>query len=186
MRLARPVSVKTAAERTKLAGPTSLGRSKGPGEDGPVAGSDCCEGGLTKTPDLPAVSPNVMYGTSSVDGLNIAYREAGDPTHPQLVLLHGFPSSSHHYRNLIPVLSDRFHVIAPDYPGFGNSDQPDPAKFSYTFDELAQVTEKFLKAKGFDRFGLFMQDYGRSGRFPHHRPPSRVGAVAHDPEHQCL
>ena len=108
-----------------------------------------------------AASPNtVQYGTVLVDGLNIAYREAGDPTAPKLVLLHGFPASSHQYRNLIPALADRFHVIAPDYPGFGNSDMPDPAQFAYTFDRLAEVTEHFLKQKGFDRYGLFVQDYG--------------------------
>ena len=113
-----------------------------------------------KTHDTPTVSPSVTNGTLSVDGLNIAYRGAGNPANPKLVLLHGFPSSSHQYRNLIPALADRFHVIAPDYPGFGNSDQPDPAKFSYTFGKLTEVTENFLRAKDFDRFGLFMQDYG--------------------------
>jgi pimeloyl-ACP methyl ester carboxylesterase len=114
-----------------------------------------------KTPDIPAISQKaVKYETLSVDGLNIAYREAGEPTNPKLVLLHGFPASSHQYRNLIPALADRFHVTSPDYPGFGNSDLPDPAKFPYTFDKLAEVTEKFLKQKGFDGFGLFMQDYG--------------------------
>src|SRR6202047_4336063 len=106
------------------------------------------------TPGISART--VTYQTLSVDGLNIAYREAGNPTHPKLVLLHGFPASSHQYRNLIPALADRFHVISPDYPGFGNSDQPDPAKFSYTFEKLSEITEKFLKAKGFGRFGLFM------------------------------
>jgi pimeloyl-ACP methyl ester carboxylesterase len=102
----------------------------------------------------------VKYGTVLVDGLNIAYREAGNPSHAKLVLLHGFPASSHQYRNLIPVLADRFHVIAPDYPGFGNSDMPDSAKFPYTFDRLSEVTERFLKQKGFNRYGLFVQDYG--------------------------
>ena len=102
----------------------------------------------------------VRYGTLTIDGLNIAYREAGDAGNPKLVLLHGFPASSHQYRNLIPALADRFHVIAPDYPGFGNSDMPDPAAFAYTFDRLSEVTERFLKAKGFDRYGLFVQDYG--------------------------
>jgi pimeloyl-ACP methyl ester carboxylesterase len=88
----------------------------------------------------PAISPGTLnYQTLLVDGLNIAYREAGNPAHPKLVLLHGFPASSHQYRNLIPALADRFHVISPDYPGFGNSDSPDPAKFSYTFDNLAEV-----------------------------------------------
>ena len=109
----------------------------------------------------PAISPKtVTYQTLSVDGLNIAYREAGNPAHPKLVLLHGFPSSSHQYRDLIPALADRFHVISPDYPGFGNSDFPDPSKFSYTFDKLAEVVERFLRLKGFERFGLYAQDYG--------------------------
>jgi pimeloyl-ACP methyl ester carboxylesterase len=109
----------------------------------------------------PAISPKTPnYQTLLVDGVNIAFREAGNPAHPKLVLLHGFPSSSHQYRNLIPALADRFHVISPDYPGFGNSDFPDPAKFSYTFDHLAEVVERFLKLKGFERFGLYAQDYG--------------------------
>jgi pimeloyl-ACP methyl ester carboxylesterase len=109
----------------------------------------------------PAVTTNsVAYKTLSVDGVNIAYREAGDSSNPKLVLLHGFPSSSHQYRNLIPALADRFHVISPDYPGFGNSDHPDPATFAYTFDKLAEVIGHFLEKKGFDRFGLYAQDYG--------------------------
>lgn len=106
------------------------------------------------------VLPNVSYGNVPLDGVNIAYREAGDPANPKLVLLHGFPASSHQYRNLIPALAGRFHVVSPDYPGFGNSDMPDPAKFAYTFDKLSEITEGFLKAKGFDRYGLFVQDYG--------------------------
>src|SRR3954454_6583924 len=109
----------------------------------------------------PAVSPKaVTYRTLSVGGVNIAYREAGDPANPKLVLLHGFPASSHQYRNLLPALADRFHVIAPDYPGFGNSDRPDPATCPYTFDRIAEVVERFLELKGFDRYGLFVQDYG--------------------------
>src|SRR6516164_2232335 len=87
----------------------------------------------------------VTYKSIEVDGLNIAYREAGNPANPKLVLLHGFPSSSHQYRNLIPALADRFHVISSDYPGFGNSDIPDPAKFSYTFDKIAEVIGHFLE-----------------------------------------
>jgi pimeloyl-ACP methyl ester carboxylesterase len=114
-----------------------------------------------KTNYTPAVSETtVTYGTEKVDGLTIAYREAGNQANPKLVLLHGFPSSSHQYRNLIPALGDRFHVISPDYPGFGSSDSPDPSEFAYTFDRLAEVTEQFLKQKGFHRFGLFVQDYG--------------------------
>src|SRR5262245_12656821 len=102
----------------------------------------------------------VRFGSINVDGLNIAYREAGDPRNPKLVLLHGFPSSSHQYRKLVPALADRFHVIAPDYQGFGNSDAPDPATYAYTFDAIAGTMEQFLAAKGFSRYGLFVQDYG--------------------------
>jgi pimeloyl-ACP methyl ester carboxylesterase len=103
---------------------------------------------------------DVRYGTINVDGLTIAYREAGDPGSPKLVLLPGFPASSHQYRNLIPLLADRFHVIAPDYQGFGYSDLPDPATYAYTFDALSVTIEKVLVAKGFDHYGLYAQDYG--------------------------
>jgi pimeloyl-ACP methyl ester carboxylesterase len=110
---------------------------------------------------VPAVaSRSVTYGTIPVNGLDIAYREAGDPAAPKVVLLHGFPASSHQYRDLVRTLADRFHVIAPDYPGFGNSSSPDPAGYAYTFDGIAEAIEAFLQAKGFDRYGLFVQDYG--------------------------
>jgi pimeloyl-ACP methyl ester carboxylesterase len=112
---------------------------------------------LPNTPNAPNL---VTFGTLEVDGLNIAYREAGNPSSPKLVLLHGFPASSHQYRNLIRSLGDAFHVIAPDYPGFGNSDTPDPAQYGYTFDKLAEVVEHFLAAKSFAHYGLFVQDYG--------------------------
>jgi pimeloyl-ACP methyl ester carboxylesterase len=95
-----------------------------------------------------------------VNGLSVFYREAGDPDSPKIVLLGGFPASSHQFRNLIPALADKFHVISPDYPGFGNTDLPDPARFAYTFGRLAEVIEGLLIETSFDRFGLFMQDYG--------------------------
>jgi pimeloyl-ACP methyl ester carboxylesterase len=100
------------------------------------------------------------HKTSIVDGISVFYREAGNPKHPKLVLLGGFPASSHQFRNLVPALADRFHVISPDYPGFGNTELPDPSKFDYSFDHLSEVIEKLLIQTGFDRFGLFMQDYG--------------------------
>ena len=115
--------------------------------------------GLSLITCASAAVPTV-YKTARIDGLTIAYREAGDPASPKLVLLHGFPASSHQYRDLIPALATRFHVIAPDYPGFGNSDMPDPAVFAYTFDKLSEITEAFLKDRGFDHYGLFVQDYG--------------------------
>jgi pimeloyl-ACP methyl ester carboxylesterase len=102
----------------------------------------------------------MLYKTAQVRGLNIFYREAGEPGAPKLVLLHGFPSSSHQYRNLIPALAKHFHVVAPDYPGFGNSDMPDPKKFAYTFDATSEIIEAFLQQIGFTRFGMYAQDYG--------------------------
>lgn len=102
----------------------------------------------------------MLYRKIKVGGLNVFYREAGVSDAPHILLLHGFPSSSHMFRDLMRDLSDHFHVIAPDYPGFGNSDAPDPAKFSYTFDDLAQIVEEFLRAVGMTRFSLYMQDYG--------------------------
>ena len=117
--------------------------------------------GATPTPMTTATSvTQVRYGTVKVDGLNIAYREAGDPKSPKLVLLHGWPSSSHQYRDLIVALAPRFHVIAPDYQGFGNSDRPDPATYQYSFEAISVTIEEFLAAKGFDHYGLFVQDYG--------------------------
>jgi pimeloyl-ACP methyl ester carboxylesterase len=102
----------------------------------------------------------MKYKTVKVDGLSVFYREIGDQTKPKLVLLHGWPSSSHQYRNLMPALASHFHVVAPDYPGFGNSESPSPDDFNYTFDRLSDVTEDFLKAIEFTYFGLYMQDYG--------------------------
>ena len=89
---------------------------------------------------------DVAYRTVSIDGVNIFYREAGPPDAPAILLLHGFPSSSHMFRNLIPQLADRYRVIAPDYPGFGYSDQPPRESFAYTFDNLARVIDGFTRA----------------------------------------
>jgi pimeloyl-ACP methyl ester carboxylesterase len=100
------------------------------------------------------------YNTLSIDGLNIFYREAGSRENPTIVLLHGYPASSHMYRELINELSDQFHLIAPDYPGFGNSDTPPIDQFEYSFDHLADIMENFLKELGLTRFSLYVQDYG--------------------------
>ena len=102
----------------------------------------------------------VIYKTVRVEGHSMFYREAGNPDNPTIVLLGGFPTSSHQFRNLLPALEDRFHLIAPDYPGFGNSEMPDPATFSYTFDRLSEMMEGLLDALGIHRFGLYMHDYG--------------------------
>ena len=105
-------------------------------------------------------TPRVTYHTAKIDGLNLFYREAGDASRPTIVLLHGFPSSSHMYRDLIPKLAEKYHVIAPDYPGFGYSDQPSVAGFAYTFDHLAAVTDDLLNSLKLGRYAIYVQDYG--------------------------
>jgi pimeloyl-ACP methyl ester carboxylesterase len=118
------------------------------------------------------------YRTITVDGLDIFYREAGPADAPCIVLLHGFPSSSHMFRDLIPLLSDRFHLVAPDYPGFGYSAAPAPGVFAYTFDHLADVVERLLEARGLARYGLYLQDYGGPvGLRLASRHPERVEAL---------
>jgi pimeloyl-ACP methyl ester carboxylesterase len=104
--------------------------------------------------------PHVFYRTIKVDGLSIFYREAGPIDAPAILLLHGLPSSSRMYEPLLSRLADRYRLIAPDYPGFGHSDWPDPAKFAYTFDRLAEFMNGFNDAIGLSRYTLFMQDYG--------------------------
>jgi pimeloyl-ACP methyl ester carboxylesterase len=102
----------------------------------------------------------VRYKTVEVRGLDIFYREAGSRDNPTLLLLHGFPTSSHMFRDLIPRLSDRFHLVAPDYPGFGYSSAPPVDEFEYSFDNLADVMEKFMTAVGLDSYSLYLMDYG--------------------------
>lgn len=100
------------------------------------------------------------YHRTEVEGLNIFYREAGPKTAPHVLLLHGFPTSSHKFRNLIPGLADRYHVIAPDLPGFGFSDSPGRSNFRYTFENLAKVIGAFTQKIGLDRFAIYVFDYG--------------------------
>jgi pimeloyl-ACP methyl ester carboxylesterase len=102
----------------------------------------------------------ISYRTVRIRGLDIFYREAGPRTAPTVLLLHGFPSSSHMFRNLIPALADRFHVVAPDYPGFGQSSMPAVGEFEYTFDNLAGVIGELIERLGLARYALYMQDYG--------------------------
>ena len=100
------------------------------------------------------------YRTVAIEGVDVFYREAGRPGAPVVVLLHGFPTSSHMFRELIPALADRFHVIAPDYPGFGQSGTPDRARFSYSFAHYAEVVDALLATLRVDRYALYVQDYG--------------------------
>jgi pimeloyl-ACP methyl ester carboxylesterase len=102
----------------------------------------------------------VAYRTVNIDGQDIFYREAGPKGAPVVLLLHGFPTSSHMFRNLIPALADEFHLVAPDYPGFGNSSMPTVDKFDYTFDNLADVIGKFTEKVGLKKYSLYLMDYG--------------------------
>jgi pimeloyl-ACP methyl ester carboxylesterase len=142
---------------------------------------------LLPTAIAGAVSPPTAHRTVQVDGLSIFYREAGPSDAPTILLLHGLPSSSRMFTPLLQRLSDRFHLVAPDYPGFGHSAAPDPKSFAYTFDHIASVMEHFTEALGLSRYTLYMQDYGGPVGFrmalAH---PERVSAlvvqdaVAHD------
>lgn len=100
------------------------------------------------------------HKTINIDGVDIFYREAGRADAPTILLLHGFPTSSHMFRNLIPALADRYHLIAPDYPGFGNSEQPAMDKFDYTFDNMAVVMGKMVNKLGIKKYSLYLMDYG--------------------------
>ena len=118
------------------------------------------------------------YKTVDVDGLNVFYREAGDASAPTILLLHGFPSASHMFRDLIPQLADRFHLVAPDLPGFGQTGQPSRDDFEYTFENLTKVTERFVETLGLGRFAISVFDYGApvGFRLAAHNP-HRITAV---------
>ena len=107
-----------------------------------------------------SVAPTTYYRTAKIDGVNIFYREAGPADAPVVLLLHGFPTSSHMFRNLIPLLADRYHVIAPDYPGFGQSAMPDHTKFAYTFAHYADLVDGLLEQLGAKRYAMYVMDYG--------------------------
>ena len=113
----------------------------------------------TKTSAVPSTA-SVHYRTAQIDGVDLFYREAGPTDGPVVLLLHGFPTSSHMFRNLIPQLSDRYHVIAPDYPGFGQSGSPDRATFDYTFARYADMVDALLKQKGIESYAMYVMDYG--------------------------
>jgi pimeloyl-ACP methyl ester carboxylesterase len=101
-----------------------------------------------------------FYRTTQIDGLSLFYREAGPKDAPTLLLLHGLPSSSRMFEPLFARLSDRYHLVAPDYPGFGHSDWPDPGQFAYTFDHYAEILNRFTETLGLSHYTLYMQDYG--------------------------
>ena len=118
------------------------------------------------------------YHSADVDGLKVFYREAGAANAPVLLLLHGFPSASHMFRDLIPLLADRFHIVAPDLPGFGQSDMPARESFSYTFDHIAGVIDRFTEVIGLKRFAIYVFDYGAPTGFRIAvKHPDRITAI---------
>lgn len=122
--------------------------------------------------------PKIHYRHADVDGFKIHYREAGAAGRPKLLLLHGFPSAGHMFRELIPLLADRYHIVAPDLPGFGRSDMPPRERFEYRFENLAAVIGRFTEVVGFDRFAVYVFDYGAPvGLRIALRHPERVSAI---------
>jgi pimeloyl-ACP methyl ester carboxylesterase len=122
--------------------------------------------------------PAIKYRHEDVDGLKVFYREAGHADASALLLLHGFPSASHMFRDLIPLLADRFHIIAPDLPGFGQSEMPARSKFSYTFDNIAGVIDRFTEVVGLKRFAIYVFDYGAPAGFRiATKHPDRITAI---------
>ena len=115
---------------------------------------------MTATNVAQRSAPVTHHRNVKIDGVNIFYREAGPADAPVLLLLHGFPTSSHMFRNLIPALADRYRLIAPDYPGYGQSDMPDRSKFAYTFDHFAQLIGGLLEKLGVVRYAMYVMDYG--------------------------
>ena len=120
----------------------------------------------------------MRYDSKKIDGINIFYREAGSKENPTVLLLHGFPTSSHMYRDLIPQLANDYYVIAPDYPGFGNSDMPDRRKFDYTFDNFAHHIDGLLQELQVQDFSMYVFDYGAPVGFRlYQKNPERVSAI---------
>jgi pimeloyl-ACP methyl ester carboxylesterase len=120
----------------------------------------------------------LKYRTADVDGFKVFYREAGAATAPKLLLLHGFPTASHMFRDLIPQLSDSFHIVAPDLPGFGLSDMPPREQFKYTFDNVANVIDRFTEVVGFTRYAVYIFDYGApTGLRLAVKHPDRITAI---------
>ena len=121
---------------------------------------------------------HVHFKSAKVDGLSVFYREAGKMGQPKLLLLHGFPTSSHMFRDLIPLLSDQFHIVAPDLPGFGKTDLPPRSEFNYTFENIAEVIDRFTEVVGFDKFAVYIFDYGApTGLRIALKHPKRITAI---------
>lgn len=172
------------ARRTALALIALVGTAAGAvmiGAGGPPGSSSAPSGSTASAPHTAhsAAAPvTVHHRTVKVDGLDIFYRDAGPKDAPVILLLHGFPTSSHMFRNLIPALADKYRVVAPDYPGFGQSSMPSVSEFEYSFDNLARVVDKFTVAVGIKDFTMYVQDYGAPIGFRiASRQPERVRGI---------
>jgi pimeloyl-ACP methyl ester carboxylesterase len=150
----------------------------------PTAGLEASEreqapaGGVTASAEATPARYATLHKTVKIGGLEIFYREGGPRSAPTILLLHGFPTSSHMFRALIPALSDRYHVVAPDYPGFGHSSMPPVDRFEYTFDRLADVMDRFVQELGLTKYSLYVMDYGAPVGFRLAvRYPERVQAL---------
>src|SRR5215471_14061859 len=125
-----------------------------------AAGAALIAGHAAEAAPLPSTTTTTTYHRLAVDSVGIFYREAGRKDAPTIVLLHGFPSSSREFDTLLPLLATRYHLIAPDFPGFGQSDAPPPSSYIYTFDHLAETTNGLLEQLGIGKYSLFLHDYG--------------------------
>jgi pimeloyl-ACP methyl ester carboxylesterase len=146
---------------------------------GPAGAADSARGRILQLiPTFREKAMNTHYRSVAVDGVNIFYREAGDPGAPTLLLLHGFPSSSHMFRDLIPLLAGRFHLVAPDFPAFGQSDMPDRKAYDYTFANIATTIAGFIAKIGLDKFAIYIFDYGSPvGLRVALKMPDRISAI---------
>ncbi len=143
-----------------------------------AAGLILAAAAATPAASVELFDTTTVHKTVAVDGLDIFYREAGRPNAPTILLLHGFPTSSQMFRDLIPALADRFHLVAPDYPGFGNSSMPSVDEFDYSFDNIARVMDGFTRKLGLDRYSLYVMDYGAPVGFRlAEQHPERVQAL---------
>ena len=143
------------------------------------AGSGKAKAGAAASADTKRIDrPAVQHKTVEIDGLDIFFRESGPKDAPNVLLLPGFPTSSHMFRNLIPALADRYHVVAPDYPGYGNSSMPTVDEFDYTFDNITDIVEKLTRKLGFEKYSIYLMDYGAPVGFRIAvRHPERVEAL---------
>jgi pimeloyl-ACP methyl ester carboxylesterase len=154
MKTAQVTLVPHAIDRRRLVvGLSGLAAAVGLSQDATAKSSGSKQGAASSY-------PVTYHRTKTIDGISIFYREAGPRDAPVVLLLHGFPTSSHMFRNLIPALADRYHVIAPDYPSYGQSDMPDRAKFAYTFDRFAELVDGLLDQLGATHYAMYVMDYG--------------------------